>query len=99
MCYKVAMKMPSPHRRWNSEIVRSDQFQVFEVVLRKRRRTWLWCVSTTDGDAIIEGSESSRAAAQYAANRALFLLLLSAPYRTKSAEQSSGRKPLGRTVP
>jgi hypothetical protein len=29
----------------------------------------------------------------------VFLLLLSAPYRTKSARQSSRRKPLGRTVP
>jgi hypothetical protein len=96
MCYKVAMKMPSPRRRWNSEVVRSDQLQVFEVVLRKHRRTWLWCVSTTDGDAVIEGSESNRSAAQYVASRALFLLLLSAPYRTKSAKESSKRS---RTVP
>jgi len=51
-----------------------------------------------DGDAVIEGSESSRPAAHYTANRALFVLLLSAPYRTKSAKQSSRRKPLGRTV-
>jgi len=66
----------------DSEIVTSDQFQIFEVVLKKRRRKWLWRVSTTDGDAVIEGSESSRPAAKYHANRALFLLLLSAPYRS-----------------
>jgi hypothetical protein len=60
----------------------SDQFQIFEVVLRKRRRKWLWRVSTTEGDAVIVGSESSRPAAKYNANRALFLLLLSAPYRS-----------------
>jgi hypothetical protein len=62
--------------------VTSDQFQIFEVVLKQRGRKWLWRVSTTDGDALIEGSESSRPAAKYHANRALFLLLLSAPYRS-----------------
>jgi hypothetical protein len=66
----------------NSETMTSEQFQIFEVVLKKRRRKWLWSVSTTDGDAVIEGSESSRPAAKYNANRALFLLLLSAPYRS-----------------
>ena len=98
--------LQSPHEnaaallgRWNSETVTSDQFKIFEVVLKKRRRMWLWRVSTTDGDAVIEGLESSRPAANYNANRALFLLLLSAPYRTNSAQQSRGRNPLGRTVP
>jgi hypothetical protein len=67
---------------WDFETVTSDRFQIFEVVLRKRHRKWLWSVSTTDGDAVIEGSESSRPAANYSANRALFLLLLSAPYRS-----------------
>jgi len=75
-------KCRRPAGRWNSETVTSDQFQIFEVVLKKRRRMWLWRVSTTDGDAVIEGSESSRPAAKYHANRALFLLLLSAPYRS-----------------
>jgi len=56
--------------------VTSDQFQIFEVVLKQRRRRWLWYVFTTDGDAIIEGSESCRPAAKYNANRALFQLLL-----------------------
>jgi hypothetical protein len=79
--------------------VTSDQFQIFEVVLKKRRRMWLWRVSTTDGDAVIGGSEGSRPAAKYNANRALFLLLLSAPYRTSPARQPRRRKPLGRTVP
>jgi hypothetical protein len=79
--------------------VTPDQFQVFEVVLKKRRRRWLWRLSTTNGHAVIEGSESSRPAAKYSANRALFMLLLSAPYRTNSAQKFRGRKPLGRTVP
>ena len=65
----------------------SDQFQVFEVVLKQRRRRWLWCISTAGGDAIIDGSESSRPVAKYNANRALFELLLSAPYRTISARK------------
>jgi len=81
MCYKVAMKCRRPAGRWNFETV-TDQFQIFEVALKKRRRRWLWRVSTTDGDAVIVGSESSRPAAKYNANRALFLLLLSAPYRS-----------------
>jgi hypothetical protein len=93
------VKVPPPCRGWNSEIVTPDQFQVFEVVLKKRRRKWLWRVSTTDGDAVIGGSEGSRPAAKYNANRALFLLLLSAPYRTSSARQPRRGKPLGRTVP
>jgi hypothetical protein len=91
-CHENAATLPG-------EIVTSDQFQVFEVVLKKRRRTWLWVVSTTDGNAVIEGSESSRPAASYHANRALFLLLLSAPYRTSSAHHFRGRKPLDRPVP
>jgi hypothetical protein len=70
-----------PAGRWDFETVTSDQFQIFEVTLKQRRRKWLWRVSTTDGDAVIVGSESSRPAAKYNANRALFLLLLSAPYR------------------
>jgi hypothetical protein len=82
MCYKVAMKMPPPCPEMEFRGRDSDQFQVFEVVLKKRRRRWLWLVSRTDGDTVIEGSESSRPAANYNANRALFLLLLSAPYRS-----------------
>jgi hypothetical protein len=65
----------------------SDQFQAFDVVLKQRRRIWLWFVSTTEGDIIIEGSEKSRPAAQYKANRALFQLLLCAPYRTISVRK------------
>jgi len=58
-----------------------DQFLVFEEFLKKRGRTWRWRVCTTEGNVVMQGSESSRAAAKYKADRALFLLLLSAPYR------------------
>jgi hypothetical protein len=59
-----------------------DQFPVFELVLKKRRRTWKWRVCTSEGAVVMEGSESSRPAAKYQAVRALFLLLLSAPYQS-----------------
>jgi hypothetical protein len=59
----------------------SDRFPTFEMVLKKRGRKWKWCVCTAEGTVIMQGSESSLPAARYEANRALFLLLLSAPYR------------------
>jgi len=40
-------------------------------------------VRTTEGTAIMHGSERSLLAARYEANRALFLLLMSAPYRSQ----------------
>jgi hypothetical protein len=57
------------------------QFQVFEEVLEKQGEAWWWRVSTAEGQVVMGGSESSRPAAKYKADRALFLLLLSAPYR------------------
>jgi hypothetical protein len=59
-----------------------DQFLVFEKVLKKRRRTWRWRVCTPEGDVVMDGSERSRAAARYQADKALFLLLLTAPYQS-----------------
>jgi hypothetical protein len=58
-----------------------DPFLVFELVLNKRGRSWRWSVCTTDGATVMVGSENNRPAAKYQADRALFLLLLSAPYR------------------
>jgi hypothetical protein len=56
-----------------------DQFPVFQMVLRKRgRTTWRWHVSRAEGDIVMQGSETSRPAAKYRADSALFLLLLSA---------------------
>ncbi len=57
----------------------ADRFSVFEVSLRKRGRKWAWTVAPANGAPIMLGSESSRPAASYKANCALFLLLLSAP--------------------
>jgi hypothetical protein len=57
----------------------SDPFSVFEVLVNKRGRKWQWRVCTSEGRVVMQGSESSRPAAKYEADRALFLLLLTAP--------------------
>ena len=67
-----------------------DQFPVFEELLKKRRRTWRWRVCTPEGDVVMQGSESSRPAAKYKADRALFLLLLWAPYRSTRLSHLDG---------
>jgi hypothetical protein len=61
----------------------TDRFPAFEMALKKRGRKWTWCVRMTEGMAIMQGSEATRAAAKYQADRALFLLLLTAPYRLR----------------
>jgi hypothetical protein len=69
-----------------------DQFPLFEVVVKKRGRRWRWSVCTNAGDVLMLGSESVRPAAKYKAARALFQLLLSAPYRSirPSSLESAG---------
>jgi hypothetical protein len=59
-----------------------DQFPVFELVLKKRGRIWRWSVCMSEGAVVMKGSDSSRPAAKYKAARALFQLLLSAPYQS-----------------
>jgi hypothetical protein len=59
-----------------------DQLPVFELALKKRGRTWRWQVCTSEGAAVMQGFEASRPAAKYKAHRALFQLLLSAPFRS-----------------
>lgn len=52
------------------------QFAFFELALTKRRRSiWVWRVCTQSGRLIMHGSETTRAAARYHGQRALFLLL------------------------
>ena len=70
-----------PHER----LAVTDRFPTFEMVLKKRGRKWTWCVRTAEGMAIMRGCEANRAAAKYQADRALFLLLLTAPYRLQRA--------------
>jgi hypothetical protein len=68
-----------------------DRFPVFEVVLKKRGRRWRWLVCTTKANAVMCGSEGSRAGARYQADRALFLLLLTAPLRVPAQAARQAR--------
>lgn len=61
----------------------SDRFPIFEVILEQRRRRWVWSVRTTGGTLVMTGSKSNRSAARHEADRALFLMLLSAPYHSR----------------
>jgi hypothetical protein len=61
----------------------AQQFQIFEVIVKKRGRGWKWRVCTAQGHLVMQGSEISRPAAKYNANCALFLLLLGSPHRSK----------------
>ena len=54
MCYKETTKMPP--MPLVGQAVTSDQFQMFDVSVRKRRRLWLWSVSTAEGEVIVEGA-------------------------------------------
>ena len=53
---------------------------VFEALLKKRGRVWRWSVCTEEGQVVMHGAESRRVCDRYKANRALFLMLLCAPY-------------------
>ena len=57
-----------------------NQYLTFETIVGQRGRAWRWRVCTTEGEVVMKGSENSRPAAIYRSNRALFSLLLSAPY-------------------
>lgn len=53
---------------------------VFEALLEKRGRAWRWSVFTAEGQLVMQGAEARRTSARYQANRALFQMLLCAPY-------------------
>lgn len=59
------------------------EFPTFEVVLVQRRRKWAWNICTSQGVVVVHGREPNRRAAKYQAERALFMLLLTAPYRSR----------------
>lgn len=59
-----------------------DRFTAFDIVLKRRGRSrWKWSVRTTDGHAVMCGSECSRDGARYKAERPLFLLLCASAAR------------------
>ena len=66
-------------------------FALFDLWIRRRGRGWRWSVSTPSGNLLLVGSERSRSAARYMAARAVFQLLLTAPYRNgmRSKEASA----------
>lgn len=60
----------------------NERFAAFDIELKRRGRgRWKWAVRGTDGQAVMRGSESSRAGARYKAHRALFLVLLASASR------------------
>jgi hypothetical protein len=71
-------------------IAMPNQFPVFELLLKKRGRVWRWCVCTTEGQVVMHGTESNRPAAKYKADRALFLMLLCAPYQSARLSDRDG---------
>jgi hypothetical protein len=71
----------------------AHQFPTFQVALNKRGKAWRWCVCTIEGNVVMRGSERSRPAAGYHANRALFLLLLSSSYRLQQRTAPPGLSP------
>ena len=57
---------------------------MFEVMIIKRGRSrWEWRVCDRDGAILIHGWESSRRAAKYRGDCALFLLLAAGPYNPR----------------
>lgn len=74
-----------------------DKLPLFEIHLRRRRRSCRWYLITTAGDAVMQGSERTPAAARYQANRALFLMLLASAYRPSergNAPSGEGLRPV-----
>ena len=77
-----------------------DRFAAFDIVLRRRGRgRWKWSVLTTEGHAVMCGSECTRAGARYKAERALFLLLCTSaarlPRLSLEEESDPGQRPAG----
>jgi hypothetical protein len=73
---------------------------MFELTTRKRGRTrWEWRVCDSTGRAIMYGWESSRLAARYRAERALFLLLLAPNREIKTSAPSNGQRARTRLPP
>ncbi|WP_194482989.1 hypothetical protein [Bradyrhizobium arachidis] len=62
-----------------------ENYAGFDVVLKRRGRgRWKWAVCAAGGDVVMSGTECSRAAARYKAERALFLLLCASASRVLS---------------
>jgi hypothetical protein len=77
------------------------RFLTFGIAVKKGGRTrWRWRVSTSDGVVVMRGSETTRLTARYQAERALFMLLLSAPHHLASPPiRTSSPNLLSRSMP
>lgn len=76
---RTALALRGPNARSSEMKLASHSIlPAFEFFLKQRGRRWLWSVHTAEGTQVVTGSGCSRSAAAYEANRALFLLLLSA---------------------
>jgi hypothetical protein len=78
----------------------AHEFQTFQIALSKRGKAWRWCVCTVEGNpvegrVVMGGTERSRRAARYNANRALFLLLLTSSYWQRNTAARSSPRLLG----
>ena len=73
----------------------AHEYSTFQIALTRRGRAWKWCVCTIEGNVVMLGSERSRPAARYNANRALFLLLLTSSYRPRNTVTRSNPRLLG----
>lgn len=58
-----------------------EGFAIFDISVRRRGRTWAWCIWTQEGYVAMQGRAKTLRAAKYQASRVLFQLLLYAPYR------------------
>lgn len=96
---RAALALRGPNARSSEMKLASHSIlPAFEFFLKQRGRRWLWSVHTAEGTQVVTGSGCSRSAAAYEANRALFLLLLSAPYRFRAqANRQARRRPLAPT--
>lgn len=64
----------------------NDRFAYFDFWLKRRGRgRWKWSVYAVGGEAVLSGSECTRAGARYKAERALFLLCAGA-WRKQSTD-------------
>jgi hypothetical protein len=63
-------------------------YPVYDIRVRQRGRRWWWSVWTTERSLLMAGFTRNRPAARYEAHKALFLLLLSAPHRSRRSTRT-----------
>jgi hypothetical protein len=56
------------------------ELPIYDIGFVRKRSRWQWRVCTLEGQVMMRGKEPSRAAACYAAHRALFFLLAAIAY-------------------